>query len=441
MSRWAGIVCLGALSALAAGRPLAGGTLGVALTSPLPPNDPLLVSHAADAALLPLLASPLCREEKTGVVPVLAKSLVWSSPTTLEVKAWPGLLRADGFPLEPVHLARAWTRARTTPSPYRGLLSMLEGKMLETNGEVVTLRLTHPFPELERALCHPALAPASDARTEGVGPFRPQSSPLVFLANPFFPLGRPWADQLRWVPGDARAAERALAQRRVQLVLGTGSAAAPQLSRATYLQWRAAAVAPTFRAALESSLDRDELVRFFVRGPSAPLPGVVPGATGVAKPSAPAALTPARPLVVVVDAADDEHRALATRLQVKLHPLGYKVSVRAVARAELHRAWAAGDGDAFLLGVWLPAQPAAALAVALEVAQPGASHPDLAALPVGPERDAATVSLASSLGEKLPVMPLVLQGLALRLGGTPSPLLVDAAGAPRLDELSLPAPE
>ena len=241
---------------------------------------------------------------------------------------------------------------------------------------------------------------------------------------------------LQLSPTDARLAERSLTQHRAQIALGLGSNEPSVMGRATYLQWRPEAVAPTFRAALEATVDREALVRFFVKAPAAPLWGLIPGCATTPAGPAPDRQVPPRPLTLLFDQGDEEHRALATRLQVKLDAQGYRLALKGLTRAELRSRWDKGEGDLFLHGVWLPPQPVLALAIALELAGKGLAARTLAELPAG-GRDEAARALAQALAPTVPLFPLAVQGLGVKTSPSLPPLTHDGAGVPRLDDVSL----
>ncbi|MBX7097161.1 MAG: peptide ABC transporter substrate-binding protein [Myxococcaceae bacterium] len=420
-----------ASAALAASRPRAGGTLSVVVTGPLPPADPVELTTASDAALLPLFAAPLCRLEGERTVGVLVRSTSWVSPTALRLEVRPGSRTASGELLNASKVAAMLTRARRTASPYRGLLWALDTVTVTEN--VVQLNLKASAPELESALCHPALAVPAATPT-AVGPFVRGSAPHLWLANLGFPAGRPWADALSLTQADARTAERAVGQRRAQVALGVPAPQLGALLRATYLRFTPRAVEPSFRAAVESVLDREELARFFLKGPAAPLVGLVPGVPAPPASTAPAPLHPPRTVTLAFDQADEDHRAIATRLQVKLDALGYRVKPLPLPRSELLQRWSDGTLELSLHGVWLPPSTPAALAVAVELATRGSTPTPLASPAV---RDEHAGAFAATLAPQLDLLPLAVQGLSLKTAAGLAAPPRDATGLPRLDDLPL----
>jgi hypothetical protein len=287
--------------------------------------------------------------------------------------------------------------------------------------------------DLERTLCHPAFAVEA-------GPFRAEAGGgLAPVLD--FPEGRPWVDSVTVAVGEARSLERLLAQRRLQVILGTGQADdAPQLFVLTLVL--PAALARDLRLALDASVDRADLVRFFLRAPAAPLPGVLPPALGgpTALPALglrPAALAPPVPVTVRFEADADEQRAIAERLQVKLQPLGYRVALKAVSRRELH-ARPAGPAEVTLAALLLPPSPAGALAVLADLGGLAERVPALQqALAGAADADARARELAAALGPELLLWPVATRGLGLTAGKDLQHLRRDDLGLPRLDDASL----
>jgi MarR-like DNA-binding transcriptional regulator SgrR of sgrS sRNA len=125
------------------------------------------------------------------------------------------------------------------------------------------------------------------------------------------------------------------------------------------------------------------------------------------------------------DAALPEHRAVAERLQVKLHDAGYRVRLQASDRPGLVRARTDGSLDAALVSVLLPPLPAPALAVVLALADPQLLSRELPALGAIEDPGARATRVrdrAVELQRTLPLVPLYARGLRARLG----PSLVDA---------------
>jgi hypothetical protein len=135
-----------------------------------------------------------------------------------------------------------------------------------------------------------------------------------------------------------------------------------------------------------------------------------------------------------------DQRAVGERIQVKLHDLGYRVSLKALPRAVLRARWARGEFDLMLHSVLLPPQPAPALAVVLELAL---RHdllplelPPLGALESGPRAE-RVAARATFLAPALSLVPLYTQGVGITLAPSVRGLSWDGAGLPRLDGLWL----
>nr|WP_153866336.1 MULTISPECIES: peptide ABC transporter substrate-binding protein [Myxococcaceae] len=425
-----------ALPAHAAGRPPYGGTLALAHAGALPPADPALADTPEQATLRALGASAMCRlpTAQGAVQPVLALKLERTRPQLLEVTL-PSPALASAF-------ARALSRlsGSEAPSPYRALLQPLqgEGRKLSATGATLPLALAYPWPDLERALCHPALG-----APEAPGPFT-QAPAGAWTAQPRQPEGRPFLDAV--VP--TRAEERELARRlgtgEAQVALGgPGPEGAPgggAALYATYLAFSPRRVPADFRQAVESVLDRVDLTRLYVRGPAEPMAGLLPPALAAALPgAAPAAPRPAPPasaggrrVTLLYDAQLADQRAVAERLQVKLYERGYAVALQALPRAALRARWAAGDYELMLHAVLLPPVPSLALAVALDTGGRhdllGVELPRLGAVADQAARDARARERALALAPSVPLVPLYAQGLALRARPELQGLAWDAQG-------------
>jgi peptide/nickel transport system substrate-binding protein len=140
-----------------------------------------------------------------------------------------------------------------------------------------------------------------------------------------------------------------------------------------------------------------------------------------------------------------EGRAVAERLQVKLHDLGVSLRVLAVPRREFEQRLGAGQFDAALVG--LPALPDAGLNLAqvlLLVMPLEAVQQELAA--IGAIADPAARrerarSRALELLPSLPVVPLYAQGLGVSVGQGVRGFRFEASGTVDLGALWLEAPE
>ncbi|MBS1152280.1 MAG: hypothetical protein H6Q89_3978 [Myxococcaceae bacterium] len=426
------VLLLLALPAPAGSRARYGGTLKIGAAARAVETDPLLADTPIEATLVSLLNRPLCRVERSGAVtPVLSTELSRPTPTTLRALLRPGLARASGPELSAAELAAHLTRIAASASPYRALLAPLK------SATATELTLAFPFPDFERALCHPALAPP------GVGPYRFVNQ--VFTANVFFPEGRPFTDALTVSSTDARTAARLLQQRKTHLALGLGTAADDSaLLYATFLAFNPGKAGPGFRAAFESAIERTDLTRFFVLPPAAPMPQLLPPplAVGMADPARlpkPAVLAAPRELTLAYDAALVDHRAVAERLQVKLHASGYRIALKPLSRSQLRERSA--ELDLVLQSVLVPPTPSLAIALALELGgrhdQLGPSLIALGAIADDKARAHAAQTLAEKLWSELPLIPLYAQALGIQSSKDVQNLKTDAQGLPLLDSVFL----
>ncbi len=420
-----------AFPALPASRARYGGTLKIATPLKATQTDPLLADTPLEATLNSLLNRPLCRLESSGTLtPVLASELFNPTPTTVRAVLRAGLVRANGPELSAAEVAAHLTRIAAGTSPYRALLAALK------SATATELTLAFAFPDFERALCHPALAPL------GIGPYRLVNQ--VFSANTSFPEGRPFTDALTVASTDARTAERLLQQHKTHLALGlSASASDDALLYATFLAFNPVRTGPDFRAAFEAAIERTDLIRFFVLPPAAPMPQLLPPplATGMAEPSRlpkPAPLAPPRELTLAYDAALVDHRAVAERLQVKLHASGYRIALKPLTRAQLRLKT---DFDLLLQSVLVPPTASLAIALALELGGRhdllGPNLSSLGAISDDKARARAAQSLAQRLFTELPLIPLYAQALGIQASKDVQNLKTDAQGLPMLDSVFL----
>ena len=413
----------------AAARARDGGTLRVAALPEVRADRTGETPEGAVAAAL--LAAPLCRLDALGHPEPLLATFQRSSDG-VSVLPRPGTRFPSGAPLGPAELARAWSRAlerspaaRAALAPVHDAAATLE-QAARTRGTALVLQLAHPWPDLEATLCHPALAPTlGDGGTEGIGPYLPDGSDRG-RASPGFPEGRPHPDAFVLSSLARRAAQRALESRSVQVLLGDGGEAGSPALFATYLVSRPAA-RPVV-ALLAPRLDRAALVRSFVGGQAAPMPGLLPPALG--GPDRPGARPPpargAGTGLLLYVADRPAQRAVAERLQILLRDAGVQLTLGPRSADALDRDWRAGQGDLALRSVLLPPLPAPALAVALElggdVATADRERAALGALSDPAERAARARERALQLASALPVLPLYVEGLRARL----DPGLIDA---------------
>jgi hypothetical protein len=296
---------------------------------------------------------------------------------------------------------------------------------------------------MDRALCHPALALPLTTVAPSLGPFSATAAKGLLEARLGYPEGRPYLDRVLLTPTDERGLTRMWTARQVQLALGAlpeaGVVTGPALY-ATYLTFSPRRVPTDFRQAFESAIDRDDLTRLFVRAPAAPMPHLLPPALLTQAPRSRPAAPPSsggRAVTLLYDAANEDQRAVAERIQVKLHDRGYKVALEPLPRPILRARWARGDFDLMLQSLLLPPVPGPALAVVLDAAGRkdllGVELPLIGAVADPTARDGRARDRAVALGPTVPIIPLYAQGLGMRavpeLGG----LVMDAQGLPLLD--------
>ncbi|WNG28806.1 peptide ABC transporter substrate-binding protein [Cystobacter fuscus] len=445
----ASLLLLGATPARAAGRTPYGGELRLAHTGPAAPTVPALADSPLEATLLGLVSRSVCQLTPEGqAAPALALSMSRPFPQVVRL-VLPSPAQAQA-------LVQAWARLSSPEetSPYRALLFPLrdEGRRLSATGDTLELTLAFPWPDQERALCHPTLAPPRSSAA-ALGPFSYSTTTAQTLdARLSWPPGRPYLDTLRARATDERGLARLLSTHGTQVALGVppdpGSGTGAALY-ATYLAWSPRRVPVEFRQAVENALDREDLTRLFVRGPAEPMPHLLPTAlmprAAGPRPPRPPAPSGGRQVTLLHDADNEDQRAVAERLQVKLHDQGYTVALTALPRAELRARWAKGDYELMLHSLLLPPVPGPALAVVLDAAGRkdllGVELPRIGALPDAAARDARVRERALVLAPTLPLLPLYAQGLALRAEPEVGGLVFDAQGLPVLDGVWLaPAP-
>jgi hypothetical protein len=396
-----------ALPVLAGGRGHVGGALSVCVVAKAVESDPLLADSPTDVAALFLTRTPLCRLVETS----------HPSPQVTRLTPLPGVQAAS--------VAAALKQVLGSVTAVRSLLAGVKS-VSEVKGAVEVVGASV---ELDRVLCHPAFAMAP-------GPFKSGKDGQLLAATEL-PDGRPYVDSVTVTAVDARTAERLLAQHKAQLVLG-----ATQPDDAAQLFLLSLVYSPSLgahlRQALEASIDRADLVRFFVKAPSAPLPTLLPPSLSApagppgSRPAKPAPLSPAKEVTLLYDASVDDERAIAERLQVKLQPNGYRVALKGLPRAEL-RAHHPADTELMLVNTLVPPTPAAALAMLFDVA---GQRQRLATLPGD---DAKAQKLALEVLPELPLWPLATHGLGVTTSREVQHLTRDTLGLPRLDDVFLSA--
>ncbi len=445
----ASLLLLGATPGLAAGRIPYGGELRVAHTGSTEPlGDPTLADSPVDATLFGLLSRPVCRLDPSGAPHLgIAREMSRSMTQTVRLTL-PSLALANT-------LARAWMRLTgpEAPTPYRALLFPVatEARQLSANGATLELPLSFPWPDMERALCHPALALPLTTVAPSLGPFAATATPRLLEARLGYPEGRPYLDHLLITPTDGRGLARMWTSHEVQLELGAlpeaGVLTGPALY-ATYLTFSPRRVPTDFRQAFESAIDREDLTRLFVRAPAVPMPYLLPPAL-LAQPPKPRPGAPASggPKIVTLlyDMANEDQRAVAERIQVKLHDRGYKVALEPQPRTILRMRWAKGDFDLMLQSLMLPPVPGPALAVVLDAAGRkdllGVELPLIGSIADPAARDARAGERAVALGPTVPILPLYAQGIGVRAAPELGGLVMDAQGLPVLDGVYLAPPE
>jgi hypothetical protein len=143
-------------------------------------------------------------------------------------------------------------------------------------------------------------------------------------------------------------------------------------------------------------------------------------------------------LSVLYDASLPDQRAVAERIQVKLHDAGYRIALRGLGRSALRARWASGDFDLMLQAVLLPPLGAPALAVVLELAGRrdllSRELPALGAIADNAAREARARERALALQPELPLVPLYAQGVRVVTSAKVAGIELDAFGVPLLDD-------
>jgi peptide/nickel transport system substrate-binding protein len=430
-----------ATPALAAGRIPYGGELRLAHTGPAEvTGDPTLVDTPVEATLFSLQSRAVCRLDASGM-PQSAIAREVSRPSAQVVRiAMPSLSLATT-------LARSWSRIAGAEgaSPYRALLFPVHGeaRQLSPSGTALELPLSFPWPDLERSLCHPALALPLTTIAPSLGPYSATASKGLLEARIGYPEGRPYLDRLLLTATDERGLARLWNARQVHVQLGvlpeTGTLAGPAL-HATYLAFSPRRVPADFRQAFDSAIDREDLTRLFVRAPAVPMPHLLPPALLSQAPrprmGAPGSAG-GRAVTLLYDVSSEDQRAVAERIQVKLHDRGYKVALDPQPRSVLRNRWAKGDFDLMLHSLLLPPIPGPALAVVLDAAGRkdllGVELPLIGSVADATARDARARERALALAPTVPLLPLYAQALGVRVAPEVGGLMLDAQGLPVLD--------
>lgn len=414
-------IWLGALTLIqtahAGGRARSGGTLEVTAVVRSTLSDPVLADTPIEAALASLTQRPVCRlGELTRPVANVVRLNIKSQTSAIDV-------------------ASAVMRLKTGTTPYRALLVGLKTARVVSSA-TVDFELEQANPEFESALCHPVLS---------VAPSYFVASEERFLVNADPGLPRAWLDAVVVRVTDARNAERLSGQGRSHIVLGAEKKPTDLLLEGPLLYSTYLLATPrlggSFAQALEATIDRPGLARFFVRQPARPLSTLIPSvnsheAKEPAPPPRPAAIVPSVELTLIYDASVDEHKAAAERLQVKLGPLGYRIKLEALSRQKF-RERLTQKPDLALVGMLLPPNPVLALSVVGALA-----HEPIETKPWEGRSEAARAEAANERAQSpIPnLFPLFVQGLSVSASKQVQHFSRDAYGLPRFDDVFL-APE
>lgn len=412
----------------AADRPAYGGELRVAL--PLPPrvSDPALAREVQDAVLARALhATPLTAGAPGQARPALLAAVPepQEGGRAFQLTLREGLRFSDGTPLGARDLAASLARLLRPEagSPHawlavaiQGADEVLEGraaapaglKVLSDHELLVTL--SFPFPGWVEALAALPAAVVSPSGA-GAGPFRREGDRLV--ANEHHWRGRPFADALVLSAPDPRAVARGVEAGALDLSIRPEAAAGGEpappraVVHAAVNGRRLGAGAGAVRHVL-AGVDRQDLVRRFVRAPAQPLAGLLPPDLLAAEPpAAPRAGGPAPARVTVLAPGWlADLRAVGERLQVRLFDAGLHPALEALDQQRYAARLAAGDYDVALVAVpILTGEGALAAAqVAQAVGGPRAARRALQALAqAGP---AAAPAAAEAVRAELDLWPL-----------------------------------
>lgn len=317
-------------------------------------------------------------------------------------------------------------RVRNTSSFEKALMAPVSG--WSSSASSVDVQLHAAIPEMEELFCHPVFALST-------GPFT-RAEPRRFAAQLEHPLGRPHLDGLAVQYTDARAAERLLSQRKVYAIVGSAqSHGTPQLF-ATALMLGPAQ--HHLKRALESSLQREDIARFFVSPPASSLPGLWPGMTPSPTQTepAPTPLGSPKTLALYFNSAATHERNIAQRLQVKLQAWGYRLVLKPVTLTELQTQQSSAE-TVVMRSLVLPPSPLGSVLLWLQLTGEGARIPAfLQKLDTAPgSRADAVLGAAIALQEELSVVPLVTRGVGVTVTPQLHRLTFDVMGLPRVDEL------
>lgn len=404
------LACL-ALSAFAGNRARPGGTLQVALVSPAAAVDPLTADAPVDALRLLLTHQLLCR----------VVDISHPNATTVRLTTPPSL--------DPKLVTEALARVSSTNTPFRALLATANAPTVKDR--VVEVQLKQGTPDFDRILCHPAFAVP-------LGNFKAKGTRLEAFEDQ--PTGRPHLDAVVLQTSDARTVERWFAQRRVHLVAGAATTEDVTQLFVTAIV-AGPGLGPPLKTAIDSSVDRADLARFFVTAPSGPLHSLLPPSLGgiptATAPTKPAPLAVPREVTLFFDEEALHERNIAQRLQVKLQPLGYRIALKPLPRTQL-RGRAAGDNELIIQSFALPPSTLGTLLVWLELGGQRARIPAVVQqVAAAADPEAKARELATQLTSELSIIPLVTRGLGVTATKDVQHLTRDVLGLPRLDDVSL----
>jgi peptide/nickel transport system substrate-binding protein len=424
----------------AGSRPRYGGSLAVSLPGVPGTTDPALAEDTAGLFVAAQLHQPpLGRDADGRLVPVLLARIPEPEDggRTFRLELRPGLRFHDGTPITARDLADTLTRVGdgALRSPHAALVLPLAALEVESP-TVVVVRLAVPYPRWPEALAELGLSVTTrgpGGSRIGCGPFLPaDTGDGRLLAFPGHAAGRPFLDEVVPLPGQAGEVDLA--------------PATPALLSTYLFVSRSRPDARALAARLDRALDRKELVRTFVPGDALPQTSLLPPPLDPAPVAGPGLRGPTRlapgPLVLVFDADAPGHRAVAERIQLRLHEAGLEARLEPETGARVRERLASRDYDLALARALSPRDPGLALATPLVLG--GERETALLALRdrrlAGDAPEAALAaarSRAASFRGAVPIVPLyavpvvagVDAGTPLRLPEPAAPLAPDLAGA------------
>jgi peptide/nickel transport system substrate-binding protein len=429
-------------------RPAYGGDLRVVLPSLPQTFDPALAVSTADLVVARATCGTLMKWAADGtLLPDLLAAVPEVTPTSVHLKLRSGLKTHDGSALGAAQVVAAWRHAGepSLASPY-GALFLPVSSIIARGDAEIDVQLAFPYPDWPRGLAHPG------SSIPGAGPFLSSGSGQAGVMLSAFgdaPSGRPYADHVRLVAGDSRGAARMLAQHTadvlMQAVPGAGSPG--PLMQTTFLSLNPDRLKATYapvRSAVEASIDSADLVSYFVRTPATPMRGLLPppldvGPVAPFTPGTPRKVTPAARLTLIVDASNEDHRSVAERIQVLLHPQGVGLVVRSIPHAEFQKMVQSRDYELAVVGV--PALPEAGLALAqVMLFAGGRDAASLLLSSIGQQSDLAArrglvAERAREMRSSLPLVPLYASGVPLTVRPGVYGASFDPTGVPSLADL------